>query len=1487
VATLRDQLLARRNRYLYRISRHDDVVSDEPLDDRPVWVRQFFEGGDDFPPELERDTDGKYSPAPRRRAVRLPDELRLAAEDRWRIKFNDPGETEKKKNERSVYGDWDQFVIDPWPQTDLYRMTAQIVRAIDLWRSGATPAAAEIFALGADTLPDLSDKADSVPKAWRLLELCGAGWWILNRIYAPVIKAAKEAAQEVPAFAGHADALEHRLGVWVGSWGAAHKVDGQKPLKMDPPLPPRSADPRCDCQWFPDTPAPPKVVDERDPNVTEDVSVRDPPPPPKVSSQFSTVAADGTIHLYVEPSPPTIDEAMRDAADAVVAAFNTDYTQGIVDAFRKLQTQDHAQVVDDGFIIALLLWLRQAWVDVPQEEKYASASRVWRGRYPVFRPLTWTDAEVDSRDERGNARWHQVRHAFLALQGVVERLTALSTQSVEDVAVALVKAAYQEEEMKVDHGAFDGAADRTANRPDRAFRLAALVVHPQVYLATFNNFSPANEFGDGADGFARPEASGASGALSAFYWRNVVMTSTMREIFRLNDTADFHVASHLRFIGLFRRGGEYRPARRFEARQGFDEWIQTLVPDWFLKFAQAAVLRFKYWIEDPPTPFRDGDKDGDEMSFWSENHQIIFGSSEYIAGLWWPNDTFTHAGKSGQWHRDRAYARVETWLLRRLKFGFSEVNSGTYYNQHLPALFNLADFAHVPEDADVEEQQRHARIQTLALMVLDVMFLDIVRRTCQGSFVAASGRSYWGSKCSGWSTAIPDLIEVLTGTIGDTVGWSENAAVCFCTSRYVYEIPECLIALGIDHRVPIVDRSRTSIDLSDAETYGIEYDTSKDIVFWWGCSAYLTEKTYNASQSWSYRWHLRNSGVFKLFELVDEAFRRLVLALVPLLPPFSVLLTGPLVAVSLLRQAVVGAVAGAAYDVAYGSVPRAGSGPSMVPPSSGFVGLISSVMLTPFYLRTLLDLLLAILDVLISLATSFLKEVNWLDENDDRVRVARPAFEQAFRNLAITLNAGSILGRQRVYTWRSQDAMLSSLVDDTKGETSAQKEACIANLGMNVSVFTGKRMKKPEEFDSGETAANAIEGFGRGVVEFGYDPEVFGVSQVLYGKGQPAPHVVGAFAPIIIDMKSKELFGEDGPKYWFGYASSPLVFQHENVAISIYSPTELQQDFSPEETHAHWPWDQFDAVRTDERSGGRWVFGRRARRFPPRTPCRPRSERRPSDTNPWPRGDWRKERLTETSEPLPAGYVALFSARGFKSFPAEMHWWEKQWQSFAHRELIADGDDNIFVTIVGDQSTYHSFEEFRADVLAGTLSVDVKKLRCSIRMPVPGSGKSGSTTGALFEVDWDEGGTVDGTPIDTSRWPRFEFLPSSIGASRGDSDKGLVESFRITSGTEPRKNRVDWDETSWRIEATVHVWRRVVEQTPDGPRESWKPDTFTTSMEHDFSDEQVPARRPSPPAPDVTVDLRLSPQAAAADVAARSLLGREFRSHHIREGRRS
>ena len=188
-------------------------------------------------------------------------------------------------------------------------------------------------------------------------------------------------------------------------------------------------------------------------------------------------------------------------------------------------------------------------------------------------------------------------------------------------------------------------------------------------------------------------------------------------------------------------------------------------------------------------------------------------------------------------------------------------------------------------------------------MVLDLMFLDIVRRTCQGGFVATSGRSYWGGNCSGGRRLFPKSIEVLTGAIGDTVGWSENAAVCFCTSRYVYEVPECLIARH-QHRRPvqIVNRlSRTSIDLGDARLrHRVQHQQGHRVLV----------------------------GMLRLPDRKDV--QRLAIVVVPLasekqqhlqaaktrergrpaprpgsgalLAPFSVILTGPLIAVSLLRR---------------------------------------------------------------------------------------------------------------------------------------------------------------------------------------------------------------------------------------------------------------------------------------------------------------------------------------------------------------------------------------------------------------------------------------------------------------------------------------------------------------------------------------------------------------------------------------------------------
>src|SRR5690606_17546755 len=80
--------------------------------------------------------------------------------------------------------------------------------------------------------------------------------------------------------------------------------------------------------------------------------------------------------------------------------------------------------------------------------------------------------------------------------------------------------------------------------------------------------------------------------------------------------------------------------------------------------------------------------------------------------------------------------------------------------------------------------------------------------------------------------------------------------------------------------VATVGRARTSLSFDDAEELGIGTDSSEDIVFWWSHSAYFTSRTWRSTQAWSYRWHLRSTGPFKLFDHIDSAILRGLAAII-------------------------------------------------------------------------------------------------------------------------------------------------------------------------------------------------------------------------------------------------------------------------------------------------------------------------------------------------------------------------------------------------------------------------------------------------------------------------------------------------------------------------------------------------------------------------------------------------------------------------------
>ena len=70
-----------------------------------------------------------------------------------------------------------------------------------------------------------------------------------------------------------------------------------------------------------------------------------------------------------------------------------------------------------------------------------------------------------------------------------------------------------------------------------------------------------------------------------------------------------------------------------------------------------SFTNFKYWFDDPfrcneftgdTKKFRESKAlngtrtwtPGQDMTYWSENHRILFATAEYLAGQFWPDDQF-------------------------------------------------------------------------------------------------------------------------------------------------------------------------------------------------------------------------------------------------------------------------------------------------------------------------------------------------------------------------------------------------------------------------------------------------------------------------------------------------------------------------------------------------------------------------------------------------------------------------------------------------------------------------------------------------------------------------------------------------------------------------------------------------------------------------------------------------------------------------------
>ncbi len=239
--------------------------------------------------------------------------------------------------------------------------------------------------------------------------------------------------------------------------------------------------------------------------------------------------------------------------------------------------------------------------------------------------------------------------------------------------------------------------------------------------------------------------------------------------------------------------------------------------------AERTLLSFKYWPDEPGI---------DSMCTWTENHQIMFAANEYLAGQLFPDRAFEGSGLTGIERMERARRRILRWMEMRFRTGFSEWLSNVYYDEDITALANLADFC------------RDEIIARRAVIILDLMFLDMALNSHQGVFGSTHGRSYAKEKRFPFIESTTDTSKLLFGT-GVFAGEDNMSAVTLALGGYrlprvIYEIANGRARGGIENR------QRMGIRLAEANHWGLDLSDPACVMETLSLEAYTHPRTITA-----------------------------------------------------------------------------------------------------------------------------------------------------------------------------------------------------------------------------------------------------------------------------------------------------------------------------------------------------------------------------------------------------------------------------------------------------------------------------------------------------------------------------------------------------------------------------------------------------------------------------------------------------------------
>jgi len=247
------------------------------------------------------------------------------------------------------------------------------------------------------------------------------------------------------------------------------------------------------------------------------------------------------------------------------------------------------------------------------------------------------------------------------------------------------------------------------------------------------------------------------------------------------------------------------------------------IPVDYKKKMEVVLLNFRYWWDEPGA---------NSMCYWSENHQILFASAEYLIGQLYPETVFPSSGLTGLQHMKKAGKRAHDWLEMRWNYGFTEYNSEVYYTEDIGALMNLIDFA---EDEELEKK---------ASIIMDLLFYDLAVQNVQTMMISTSGRAYQSQRIGGPHKTVGGMTRYYFGDgqergPGMTYGMTKNTK---------YRLPAVLKEIALDTSSVVIKQSN-GLDIPDLKIEGYNGTDNRSMMMQWGMECFTNPEIIRNSLS--------------------------------------------------------------------------------------------------------------------------------------------------------------------------------------------------------------------------------------------------------------------------------------------------------------------------------------------------------------------------------------------------------------------------------------------------------------------------------------------------------------------------------------------------------------------------------------------------------------------------------------------------------------